>query len=170
MFDPRRPTLRYRLDKGETLGVVWLSLGSVALCEIAVRSRPDAVVLDAQHGLWERQSMEQAIGIVPSDIPVLVRVSENTPMAIGQALDAGAEGVIVPLVETAKQARKAVEASRYPPHGARSGGGIRPLGDFVDYVHACERGIVTVVMIETERGVKNAREIAAVEGVDMVFI
>jgi 2-keto-3-deoxy-L-rhamnonate aldolase RhmA len=170
MFDPRRPTLRYRLDKGETLGVVWLSLGSVALCEIAVRSRPDAVVLDAQHGLWERQSMEQAIGIVPSDIPVLVRVSENTPMAIGQALDAGAEGVIVPLVETAKQARKAVEASRYPPHGARSGGGIRPLGDFVDYVHACERGIVTVVMIETERGVKNAREIASVDGVDMVFI
>jgi 2-dehydro-3-deoxyglucarate aldolase/4-hydroxy-2-oxoheptanedioate aldolase len=170
MFDPRRPTLRYRLDKGETLGVIWLSLGSVALCEIAVRSRPDAVVLDAQHGLWERQSMEQAIGIVPSDIPVLVRVSENSPMAIGQALDAGAEGVIVPLVETAKQARRAVDASRYPPHGSRSGGGIRPLGDFVDYVNACERGIVTIVMIETERGVRNAREIAAVDGVDMVFI
>ncbi|WP_293857698.1 aldolase/citrate lyase family protein [uncultured Alsobacter sp.] len=170
MFDPRRPTLRYRLDKGETLGVTWLMMGSVAMTEIAAKARPDAIVLDLQHGLWERRAMEEAIGIVPSDIPVLVRVAENSPLAIGQALDAGAEGVIVPLVETAKQARKAVDAARFPPHGNRSGGGVRPLCDFVDYVHGCERGIVVVVMIETEKGVKNAREIAAVEGVDMVFI
>jgi 2-keto-3-deoxy-L-rhamnonate aldolase RhmA len=109
MYDPRRPSLRYRLDKGDTLGVAWLALGSVALCELAARARPDAIVLDLQHGLWERASMEHAIAAVPSDIPVLVRVAENTPLAIGQALDAGAEGVIVPLVETAKQARAAVE-------------------------------------------------------------
>ena len=86
MFDPRRPTLRYRLDKGETLGVVWLSLGSVALCELAARSRPDAIVLDMQHGLWDRLSMENAIGATPSDIPVMIRIAENTPLAIGQAL------------------------------------------------------------------------------------
>jgi 2-keto-3-deoxy-L-rhamnonate aldolase RhmA len=170
MFDPRRPTLRYRLDRGDALGVTWLSLGSVAVAELAARARPDAIVLDLQHGLWERASMEQAIGAVPSDIPVLVRVAENSPMAIGQALDAGAEGVIVPLVETAKQARRAVEAALYPPRGARSGGGVRPLVDFVDYVEGANRGIVVVVMIETAKGVKNAREIAAVEGVDMVFI
>ncbi len=170
MFDPRRPTLRYRLDRGDTLGVTWLSLGSVAITELAAKARPDAIVLDLQHGLWERTTMEQAIGVVPSDIPVLVRVAENSPMAIGQALDAGAEGVIVPLVETAKQARKAVDAALYPPRGSRSGGGVRPLSDFVDYVEGANRGIVVVVMIETERGVKNAREIAAVEGVDMVFL
>jgi 2-keto-3-deoxy-L-rhamnonate aldolase RhmA len=170
MYDPRRPSLRYRLDKGDTLGVAWLALGSVALCELAARARPDAIVLDLQHGLWERASMEHAIAAVPSDIPVLVRVAENTPLAIGQALDAGAEGVIVPLVETAKQARAAVAAAHYPPHGERSGGGVRPLADFVDYVASARRGIVVCVMIETRRGVKNAREIAAVEGVDMVFI
>ncbi|MCP8937952.1 aldolase/citrate lyase family protein [Alsobacter sp. SYSU M60028] len=170
MLDPHRPTLRYRLDKGDTLGVIWLALGSVALTEIAARARPDAIVLDVQHGLWERASMEAAIGVVPSDIPVLVRVAENSPVAIGQALDAGAEGVIVPLVETAKQARRAVDAARYPPRGSRSGGGIRPLGDFVDYVHAADRAIVVCVMVETAKGVKNARDIAAVEGVDMVFI
>ena len=137
MFDPRRPTLRYRLDKGDTLGVIWLSLGSVALVRnrgaVAARRRR---ARRCSTGCGSAQSMEQAIGVVPSDIPVLVRVAENTPMAIGQALDAGAEGVIVPLVETAKQARRAVEAARYPPHGARSGGGIRPLADFVDYVDA----------------------------------
>ncbi|MBN9062731.1 MAG: hypothetical protein BGP06_15860 [Rhizobiales bacterium 65-9] len=170
MFDPRRPTLRYRLDKGETLGVVWLSLGSVALCELAARSRPDAIVLDMQHGLWDRLSMENAIGATPSDIPVMIRIAENTPLAIGQALDAGAEGVIVPLVETAKQARAAVAAAHYPPRGRRSGGGVRPLADFVDYVDGANRGVVVCVMIETEKGRKNARKIAAVEGVDMVFI
>src|SRR5512147_495165 len=107
MLDPRRPTLRYRLDKGDRLGVAWLSLGSVALCELAARARPDAIVLDLQHGLWDRVSMEHAIAAVPPDIPVLVRVAENTPVAIGQALDAGAEGIIVPLVESAKQAARA---------------------------------------------------------------
>ena len=170
MFDPRRPTLRYRLDRGDRLGVAWLALGSVALCEIAARARPDAIVLDLQHGLWDRLSMEHAIAAVPSDIPVLVRVAENTPLAIGQALDAGAEGVVVPLVETAKQARAAVAASRYPPKGERSGGGVRPLVDFVDYVGAAERNIVVAVMIETKRGVRNARAIAAEPGVDLVFI
>lgn len=170
MFDPRRPSLRYRLDKGESLGAFWLSLGSVALCELAVKSRPDAIVIDMQHGLWDRSSLELAIGATPPDIPVLVRVAENTPLAIGQALDAGAEGVIVPLVETAKQARAAVRAAHYPPRGRRSGGGVRPLADFVDYVDAMNRGVVVVVMIETKKGCSNARKIAAVDGVDMVFI
>lgn len=170
MLDPRRPSLRYRLDKGDRLGVAWLSLGSVALCELAARARPDAIVLDLQHGLWDRLSMEHAIAAVPRDIPVLVRVAENEPVAIGQALDAGAEGVIVPLVESARQAARAVSAAHYPPRGERSGGGVRPLADFVDYVAAADRAIVVCVMIETARGVKNARAIAATEGVDLVFI
>ncbi|SDR52595.1 2-dehydro-3-deoxyglucarate aldolase/4-hydroxy-2-oxoheptanedioate aldolase [Rhizobiales bacterium GAS191] len=170
MFVPKRSSLRYRIDRGDRLGVIWLSLGSVALTEIAARARPDAIVLDLQHGLWDRQGMEAAIGVVPPEIPVMARVAENTPLAIGQALDAGAEGVIVPLVETGKQAARAVKASRYPPLGERSGGGARPLADYVDYHGAAERGIVVAVMIETARGLKNAKKIAATEGVDLVFI
>jgi 2-dehydro-3-deoxyglucarate aldolase/4-hydroxy-2-oxoheptanedioate aldolase len=170
MFDPARPRLRHRIDRGDCLGVAWLSLGSVAVAEAVGRSRPDAIVLDLQHGLWERTTMEAAIGVVPSEVPVLVRVAENSPSAIGQALDAGAEGVIVPLVETGKQARKAVEASRYPPHGNRSGGGVRPLADFITYTEAAERGIAVIPMIETARGLDNADRIARTEGVDMVFI
>ena len=169
MFDPARPTLRRRLAKGDSLGAVWLSLGSVALCEIAARGRPDAIVIDMQHGLWDRLSLEAAIGATPSDVPVLARVSENTPAAIGQALDAGAEGVIVPLVETVAQARAAVAAARYPPQGARSGGGVRPLANFPDYV-AAAGAIVVAVMIETKTGLRNARAIATVKGVDLVFI
>jgi len=170
MFVPKRSNLRYRIDRGDYLGVIWLSLGSVALAEIAGRARPDAIVLDLQHGLWDRQGLEAAIGVVPPEIPVLARVAQNSPFAIGQALDAGAEGVIVPLVETRKQARRAVKAARYPPQGERSGGGARPLADFVEYHAASERGVIMAVMIETARGLENARKIAAVEGVDLVFI
>jgi 2-keto-3-deoxy-L-rhamnonate aldolase RhmA len=170
MFDPARSKLRYRLDRGDCLGVVWLSLGSVPMVEAAARSRPDAIVLDLQHGLWDRAGMEAAIGIVPPEIPVLARVAENSASAISQALDAGAEGVIVPLVESGDEASRAVRASRFPPHGTRSGGGVRPLADFISYVQAAERGIVVIVMIETEQGLKEAHRIAEAEGVDMVFI
>jgi 2-keto-3-deoxy-L-rhamnonate aldolase RhmA len=169
MFDPHRATLRYRIDAGRCLGVVWLAMGSAAIAEIAARSRPDAIVIDLQHGLWERRELEAAIGLVPPDIPVLVRTAENTAQAIGMALDAGAEGVIVPLVETAKQARNAVSFAKYPPRGQRSGGGLRPLADFAGYVDGADK-LVVMVMIETARGVTNAAEIAAVDGVDMVFI
>jgi 2-keto-3-deoxy-L-rhamnonate aldolase RhmA len=170
MFVPGRSGLRYRIDRGDRLGAIWLSLGSVALAEIAARARPDAIVLDLQHGLWERQAMEAAIGIVPPEVAVLARVAENSPFAIGQALDAGAEGVIVPLVESRKQAARAVKAARYPPHGERSGGGARPLADYVDYHSAAERGVIVAVMIETAEGVENAGKIAGTQGVDMVFI
>jgi 2-dehydro-3-deoxyglucarate aldolase/4-hydroxy-2-oxoheptanedioate aldolase len=170
MFVPGRSSLRYRIDRGDRLGAIWLSLGSVALAEIAGRARPDAIVLDLQHGLWERQGIEAAIGAVPPEIPMLARVAENSPFAIGQALDAGAEGVIVPLVETGKQAARAVKAARYPPLGERSGGGGRPLADYVNYHAAAERGIVVAVMIETAKGVRNAAKIAATPGVDLVFI
>lgn len=169
MFDPARASLRYSIASGRCLGVVWLALGSAALVEIAARARPDAIVLDLQHGLWERRELEAAIGLVPPEIPVIVRVAANKAEAIGMALDAGAEGVMVPLIETAKQAEKAVSFAKYPPKGIRSGGGARPLQDFSAYVAGADK-LVVIVMIETMRGVGNAQAIAAVEGVDMVFV
>lgn len=169
MFDPRRATLRYSLASGRCLGVAWLSLGSAAIAETIARAKPDGIVIDLQHGLWERRELEAAIGLVPFNVPVIARVAENSAFAVGAALDAGAEAVMVPLIETAKQAEKAVSYAKYPPHGIRSGGGVRPLSNFVDYVEGSDK-IVVIVMIETAEGAKNAREIAAVDGVDMVFI
>jgi 2-keto-3-deoxy-L-rhamnonate aldolase RhmA len=168
-FDPRHPTFKNRLDAGGCLGVAWLVLGSAAIAELAARARPDAIVLDQQHGLWERRELEAAIGLVPSDIPVLVRVAENSPLAIGTALDAGAEGVIVPLVESAQAAAQALRSSRYPPRGERSAGGVRPLQDFPGYLAGAD-AIATILMIETRAGLQQADAIAATEGVDMVFI
>lgn len=169
MFDPHRPTLKSLLARGPCLGVAWFAAGSAALVELAVRARPDAIVIDLQHGLWERRELEAAIGLVPCDIPVLVRVTENSALAIGTALDAGAEGVIVPLIESAEAAAQALRFSRYPPRGIRSAGGVRPLQDFAGYVKGAE-AIATILMIETRAGLEQAAAIAATGGADMIFI
>lgn len=170
MYTPSRTSLKMRIASGKTLPAIWLALGAPAIVEAAARAKPGVIVLDLQHGLFDRAALEAAIGLMPADVPVMVRVAENSEKAIGEALDAGAEGVIVPLVETAKEARRAVRHAHFPPAGERSGGGVRPLGDFASYFARAQAHTVVAVMIETKRGVKNARKIARVPGVDMVFI
>lgn len=169
MFDPAHPSLKSRLGGG-TLGLGWFALGSPALVEIAVGAGVEAVVIDMQHGLFDRVTLEGAIAVVPADVPCLVRVEDQTPAAIGRALDAGAEGIIVPLVESAEEARRLAAACHYPPKGVRSGGGIRPLRDFAGYRRAADDAIAVGVMIETAAGVADAEAIAATAHVDFVFI
>jgi 2-keto-3-deoxy-L-rhamnonate aldolase RhmA len=170
VFDVENPTLKVRLVEGTPLGAFWFALGSLALIEVAVAAGAEAVVIDMQHGLFDRRSLEAAVGVVPPHVPCLVRVEDHTPAAIGRALDAGAEGVIVPLIETAAQAAAAAAACHYPPKGHRSGGGVRPLQDFAAYRKAADQAITVGVMIETAAGVANAAEIAAAEAIDFVFI
>ncbi|HWK46629.1 MAG TPA: SDR family oxidoreductase [Stellaceae bacterium] len=162
--------LRQRIAGGESLGCLWLALGSPSIAELAADAGPDALVFDLQHGLWERQALEAAIGMTRHKASPLVRVARNAPLEIGAALDAGAVGVIVPLVETAEEARRAVDAARFPPLGSRSGGGVRPLTDFKNYVAEANDGVLVAVMIETKLGLENAAAIAATPGLDMVFI
>ena len=139
--------------------------------EIAAEAGPDAIVIDAQHGLWDRSNLEHAVGLVEPRAGALVRTADNSAIAISQALDAGAEGVIVPLIETDTQAAAAVSAARFPPHGSRSGGGVRPLSrDFARYYAAANDRTVVGVMIEMQRGVHNAAAIAATAGIDFVLI
>ena len=146
----------------------WLCTGSAALAELAAESGPDAVVFDCQHGLWDRGALAAAIPAVAPATP-LVRVAANLPHLIGDALDHGALGVIVPLVESAVEAAAAVGAAHFPPRGTRSGGGIRPLRDFPAYVASSDQTLVAV-MIETQAGLANAAAIAATPGVDLIFI
>lgn len=171
MFDLDKPTLKRRLTTGPVLGACWFSLGNVALIEAAVAAGAEAVVIDMQHGLFDRTTLEAAIAAVPKHVPCLVRVEDDSEPAIARALDAGAEGVIVPLVEAGKQARKAAAASHYPPKGIRSGGGIRPLfSDFGKYYRVAEKAITVGVMVETAEGVESVDKIAAAKNVDFVFI
>jgi len=163
---PLTPLLR----PGEPVRLIWLALGSVALAEIAAHSEPDAVVLDLQHGLWDRSTLEAAVGVVNPRVPVMVRVADHTPTAIATALDAGAAAVLAPLVETAEDARRIVAGGRYPPVGQRSAGGVRPLMHGLAAMRLADQHVALGAMIETVRGVDNADAICAVAGLDFVFI
>jgi 2-keto-3-deoxy-L-rhamnonate aldolase RhmA len=120
--------LRARFARKLPLGVFWMNTGSTAVMEIAAEAGPDAIVIDAQHGLWDRTTLEHAVGLVSNRVPVLVRTADASAISISQALDTGAEGVIVPLIETDTQAAAVVAAARFPPHGSRSGGGVGARG------------------------------------------
>ena len=170
LFDLEKPTLKDRLAARRPVGVFWFALGSIALIETAVAAGAEAVVIDMQHGLFDRLTLEAAIGAVPANVPCLVRVEDHSAAAIGRALDAGAEGLLIPLVETAEQAAEVAAACHYPPVGQRSGGGVRPLRDFGAYRAVADRAITVGVMIETAKGADNAAAIAAAEQVDFVFI
>lgn len=171
MTDNTAPGLRAHLRAGGTAELFWFAIGSPAMVEISLEARPQAVVIDAQHGLWSRQSLEQALGVLDGRAPALVRTADLSETAISAALDGGAIGVFGPLVETADQAQAFVDASRYPPEGRRSGGGIRPLkADFARYYAEAREQTVVGVMIETATGLANVEAIAATPGLDFIFI
>lgn len=164
---PKPEALRRQIsDRG--IGIAWFCLGSLPLFEIAARQGADAVLIDLQHGLWDRASTHLAVGL--STVPVLVRPADSSFVRIGEALDSGAAGVLVPHVETAAQARAIVNAVHFPPRGQRSGGGVRPLSNGFQRYHEQHRATVVGAMIESSTSVANAAAIAQVDGIDFLFV
>jgi 2-keto-3-deoxy-L-rhamnonate aldolase RhmA len=159
-----------KLREGGAANSIWLATGSVAVAELCARARPDAIVFDLQHGLWDPQSLFSGIAAVRGLSVPLARTRTKTAEEIGFALDMGALGVIVPLIESAEEAAAVAAAAKYPPDGIRSAGGHRPLLDRVEYIGTANQHILVSVIIETQAGVRNAAAIAAVPGVDLVFV
>src|SRR5216683_7356678 len=106
MISPN-PLLEH-LAAGRAISTLWLVLGSVAAAEVMAEGRPDAMIFDMQHGLWDRRTLFEAFAAIRGKSQPLVRVAENSATAIGEVLDLGAAGVIVPLIETAAEAKAAV--------------------------------------------------------------
>nr|WP_269745623.1 aldolase/citrate lyase family protein [Sphingomonas sp. Y57] len=169
-----RPALR-RLrailaNEGSVQLGVWLLQGNSLIAEGIASCTVSWVALDGQHGLFDQSSLASCINIFRNThIACLVRVSSNDAHAIGWALDAGADGVIVPMVESAGDARKALEAARFPPLGSRSVGPFAAAARGARFSTAGDPPLC-LVMIESAKGVKAAREIASVEGLDGIFV
>jgi 4-hydroxy-2-oxoheptanedioate aldolase len=148
----------------------WCSTGNPFVAELIAREA-DFVLLDAQHGLFGRDTLVACvIAIEGRGSAPLVRVSQNEEATIGWALDIGAHGVIVPMIETAQDAARAVAACRYAPAGSRSFGPLRASLRLGRDVGELTAGIVCLVMIESALGVENVEEIVKVPGVDGVFL
>ncbi|WP_286787190.1 HpcH/HpaI aldolase family protein [Leclercia sp. UBA1284] len=150
----------------------WLAIPSSYSAEIMGHQGYDAVTVDLQHGMIDFASalaMLQALSATPA-VP-LVRVADSTPAQIMRVLDAGAYGVIFPMISTPEQARHFVSACRYPPEGIRSFGPARGLlYGGADYPQHANREILTLAMIETREGLANIDAILDTDGLDGVFI
>ena len=131
----------------------------------------DYVGIDEQHGAATASTVPDLVAALGQQTTPVVRVRENNAAVIGRALDAGALGVIVPLVESAEQAEAAVTACRYPPRGRRSFGPARArLVHGADYGAVADDLVACIPMIETAAGLANVEQIMAVPGVDAVYV
>ena len=151
---------------------LWIDVGWPLSVEALGMLAFDAFVLDLQHSLIDRSlvvPMLQALSL-GGGAP-LVRVSRNDSAEIGFVLDAGAYGVVCPQIETADDCARFVNACRYAPKGSRSWGPTRGLlYGGADYFAEYERSILKIAIIETVEGVRNMEAIAAVEGLDMLYV
>lgn len=160
----------WREGKCATLG--WLSISHGFTAEVMARQGFDALCIDLQHGTNELNDVLPLLQAVSqTDTVPIVRVAWNEPATIMRALDLGAYGIIVPLVNTAEEAAAAVAACRYPPVGMRSSGPVRALHyGGPDYVTHANDEILVFAMIETKEGLANLEAICATPGLDAVYI
>jgi 4-hydroxy-2-oxoheptanedioate aldolase len=149
----------------------WCTSGSAFTAEIMATQGFDFVTLDVQHGLYGYESVVSAIRAVDTTPAVpIVRVPSGDPAFAGKLLDAGAQGIIFPMIETADDAEGAVKACRYHPRGARSFGPARAGLRFGRDPDVLGGLALCIVMIETSRSIENLPQIVSVEGIDAVFI
>jgi len=161
------------LERRVTFGT-WIQLGHPGIAEILADIGFEWIAADCEHtDISTEGFMSLARGMYGRGPLPLARVRENDTLAIRQILDAGAQGVIVPLVNTAEDAARAVYAAKYPPEGIRGFAFCRANNwgsDFNSYVQEANNNTAVVVMVESKEAVENIKSILAVEGVDGVFI
>ena len=164
--------LREMWKRGEHAWGGWCTIPSAWSAEVMGRAGFDYVTVDMQHGLIGYADMVGMVqAIQGADTTAIVRVPWNAPDHIMRALDAGARGVIVPMVNSREEALIAAGACRYAPDGYRSWGPTRSRVVLEDYtVETANTDVICCVMIETLAGVGRVDEIAAVPGVDVIYI
>ncbi len=167
--------LRARLHDGKPFLFSWMGIPGPQIAGQLARAGLDGVALDLQHGLIGMdQANVMAAAIVAAGKPVITRVLWNDPGLIGQALDFGSNVVIAPMVNSVEQARALVKAAKYPPLGQRSWGGyamVQASGkSAASYLKEANRDTLVFAMIETQEALDIVDEIAAVPGMDGLFV
>ncbi|MFW6291861.1 MAG: HpcH/HpaI aldolase family protein [Spirochaetota bacterium] len=164
-----------RVAAGERLFGTWCNLGSSITVEMAGRAGFDWVLVDHEHGVGDQESLvAQVQAADATGAATIVRIAWNDPVRFKRVLDLGISGVMVPYVQSADEAREAVRSMRYPPEGVRGVASLtRSTGfgaDFDAYFERANRELLTVIQIETPRGLEQADAIAGVDGVDVLFV
>lgn len=152
----------------------WITLGHPTIAEIMAASGFDWLVLDTEHSVLELSDVQMLIQVLDAQgCPAIVRLTSNHPDQIKRVMDAGATGIMVPMVKTAADAEAAAQAVYYPPRGCRGVGLARAQGygaRFQQYRHWLEDNAVVIVMIEHIEAVEAIESILSVPGIDAYII
>jgi len=167
--------VKEKLRRGEPSFGTWLSLGDLYAARVLARLGFDWLTLDMEHSAIDWAQATTIFGAVADAgcVP-LARVPEGNHHYIKRVLDAGAWGIVVPMVDTVEQAKTAIAAAKYPPEGNRSAGGGMHSMNFDatagDYYAGANDQILVVLQTESPQGVENAEEIYSLPGCDAIFI
>lgn len=167
-------SLKSRLNRSELTIGSWVTLGHPSIAEIMAAAGFDWLVLDMEHSVLELSEVQTLIQVLDSkQCPAIVRLTSNHPDQIKRVMDAGATGIMVPMIKSAADAKEAVSSMYYPPRGQRGVGLARAQGyghSFQAYRQWLENNAVVIVMIEHIDAVKAIDDILAVPGVDGYII
>lgn len=170
-----RPSLRARLRAGETVFGTFLNTGSPLAAELCARAGFDWVLIDLEHGATtEAELLQHLYAVGATGATALVRPQSGERLRIGRALDLGAEGIMIPRIDTAEQAAEAVQWLRWPPDGGRGlalltrGAELGEVGH--GSVAALNQRILGIVQVESPSAVEHAAAVAAIDGVDVLFV
>jgi len=168
----RENAAKAKWRRGEVTHGAWLSIPSAFSAETVAHAGFDWVCIDMQHGVIDYQvAVTMLLALSTGDCTPIVRVPWNEPGIIGKMLDAGAMGIIVPMVNSIEEARAAVAACRYAPIGARSYGPTRAaLYSGADYFDHANAQVACIPMIETKRALDDLDAILDVPGIDAVYV
>jgi 4-hydroxy-2-oxoheptanedioate aldolase len=171
----RTNPVKRKLKAGEPSFGTWLSLGDLYATRVLARMGFDWLTLDIEHSAidWSQAAMIFACIADAGGVP-LARVPKGNHDYIKRVLDAGAWGIVVPMVDTVEQAKIAINAAKYPPTGNRSlGGGMHAMNFDAtagEYFQKANDEILVILQTESPTGVRNAEEIYALPGVDAIFV
>lgn len=173
MNTPALKRFRQKLAADEAVYGLWVTLESPSISEMAVAVGMDWIVIDAEHGHLDwKEIVGHLRTTVRSDTVALVRVAELNITLVKRALDVGADGVVVPWMESAQQLREAVDFAHYPPIGRRGMGGERATcwgHCVVDHVAEADENVLVVPIIESVRAAQNIHQLVREPGVDVFF-
>ncbi|MFK7602020.1 aldolase/citrate lyase family protein [Deinococcus sp. SM5_A1] len=169
-------TFKIALERGDTLYGLWLALADSYSAEVCAGAGFDWLLIDGEHAPNDLRSTLaglQALAAYPAVAP-LVRPPVGDAVGMKRLLDIGARNILIPMVESAEQARELVSTTRYPPRGVRGVGAslarASSFGRDADYLRHADHGVCLMLQIESVAGLVALDEIAAVDGVDGVFI
>ncbi|KAF5723520.1 zinc-binding protein [Fusarium mundagurra] len=169
--------LRTALLEGKKAFGAWQMLPGANVSRVLARSGVDWVLVDCEHGNLDDGAMHDAVpAIAALGVSPIVRLPDMQGWMVKRALDSGAHGIVVPLLRTPEEARQLVQSAKFPPLGRRGFGSpiaperFHPEPSFSEYLQQANDSLLTIVQIETKEALESIDEIAAVDGIDVLFI